>query len=392
MKGNRGTYRRFIRLFWIVFSIGILSFVSIFLAAGFGFLGKMPEFRQLENPKTNLATQVFSADNQVIGKFYYNDNRTPLYYEEIPKNLINALIATEDERFYDHSGIDLRSTIRAIVYLGEKGGASTVTQQLARQLFTGVRSRNTLDAVIQKIKEWVIAIQLERRYSKKEILTMYLNLYDFNYNADGLHSAANIYFSKEPRDLLLEESAMLVGMLKNSSLYNPIRRPELVISRRNIVFQQMLRNEILTQKEVDSLIQLPLRIQFNPQSHREGLATYFRAYLRQFMLSWIENNPKPDGENYNLYLDGLKIYTTLDSKMQTYAEKAVREHMSNLQDAFFEQNTPKWNPTAPFLDLTEKEVERLMDQAMMRSERWRKMKLAGKTVDEIKASLNKKQQ
>ena len=390
MKGNRGTYRRFIRLFWIVFSIGILSFVSIFLAAGFGFLGKMPEFRQLENPKTNLATQVFSADNKVIGKFYYNDNRTPLYYEEIPKNLIDALIATEDERFYDHSGIDLRSTLRAVVYLGEKGGASTVSQQLARQLFTGVRSRNTLDAVIQKIKEWVIAVQLERRYAKKEILTMYLNLYDFNYNADGLRSAANIYFSKEPSDLLLEESAMLVGMLKNSSLYNPIRRPELVTSRRNIVFQQMLRNEMLTQKEVDSLQQLPLQIQFNPQSHREGLATYFRAYLRQFMLNWIQDNPKPDGEKYNLYLDGLTIYTTLDSKMQTYAENAVKEHMSNLQDAFFEQNTPKWNPTAPFLDLTEKEVERLMGQAMMRSERWRKMKLAGKTEDEIKASFEQK--
>ena len=390
MKGKNGTYRRSIKLFWIVFSIGILSFVSIFLAAGFGLLGKMPEFRQLENPKTNLATQIFSADNKVIGKFYYNDNRTPLYYEEIPKNLIDALIATEDERFYDHSGIDLRSTLRAVVYLGEKGGASTVSQQLARQLFTGVRSRNTLDAVIQKIKEWVIAVQLERRYSKKEILTMYLNLYDFNYNADGLRSAANIYFSKEPSDLLLEESAMLVGMLKNSSLYNPIRRPELVTSRRNIVFQQMLRNEMLTQKEVDSLQQLPLQIQFNPQSHREGLATYFRAYLRQFMLNWIQDNPKPDGEKYNLYLDGLTIYTTLDSKMQTYAENAVKEHMSNLQDAFFEQNTPKWNPTAPFLDLTEKEVERLMGQAMMRSERWRKMKLAGKTEDEIKASFEQK--
>ena len=390
MKGNRGPYRRSLKLFWIVFSIGILSFVSIFLAAGFGLLGKMPEFRQLENPKTNLATQIFSADNMVIGKFYYNDNRTPLYYEEIPKNLIDALIATEDERFYDHSGIDLRSTLRAVVYLGEKGGASTVSQQLARQLFTGVRSRNTLDAVIQKIKEWVIAVQLERRYAKKEILTMYLNLYDFNYNADGLRSAANIYFSKEPSELLLEESAMLVGMLKNSSLYNPIRRPELVTSRRNIVFQQMLRNEMLTQKEVDSLQQLPLQIQFNPQSHREGLATYFRAYLRQFMLNWIQDNPKPDGEKYNLYLDGLTIYTTLDSKMQTYAENAVKEHMSNLQDAFFEQNTPKWNPTAPFLDLTEKEVERLMGQAMMRSERWRKMKLAGKTEDEIKASFEQK--
>ena len=390
MKGNRGPYRRSLKLFWIVFSIGILSFVSIFLAAGFGLLGKMPEFRQLENPKTNLATQIFSADNKVIGKFYYNDNRTPLYYEEIPKNLIDALIATEDERFYDHSGIDLRSTLRAVVYLGEKGGASTVSQQLARQLFTGVRSRNTLDAVIQKIKEWVIAVQLERRYAKKEILTMYLNLYDFNYNADGLRSAANIYFSKEPSELLLEESAMLVGMLKNSSLYNPIRRPELVTSRRNIVFQQMLRNEMLTQKEVDSLQQLPLQIQFNPQSHREGLATYFRAYLRQFMLNWIKDNPKPDGEKYNLYLDGLTIYTTLDSKMQTYAENAVKEHMSNLQDAFFEQNTPKWNPTAPFLDLTEKEVERLMGQAMMRSERWRKMKLAGKTEDEIIASFEQK--
>ena len=390
MKGNRGPYRRSVKLFWILFSIGILSFVTIFFAAGFGLLGKMPEFRQLENPKTNLATQIFSADNKVIGKFYYNDNRTPLYYEEIPKNLIDALIATEDERFYDHSGIDLRSTLRAVVYLGEKGGASTISQQLARQLFTGVRSRNTLDAVIQKIKEWVIAVQLERRYSKKEILTMYLNLYDFNYNADGLRSAANIYFSKEPSNLLLEESAMLVGMLQNSSLYNPIRRPELVTSRRNIVFQQMLRNEMLTQKEVDSLQQLPLQIQFNPQSHREGLATYFRAYLRQFMLNWIQDNPKSDGKTYNLYLDGLTIYTTLDSKMQTYAENAVKEHMSNLQDAFFQQNTPKWNPTAPFLDLTEKEIERLMDQAIRRSERWRKMKLAGRTEDDIKESFKQK--
>ena len=390
MKENKKTYRREIKVFWYVFFFGLFSLVGVFVAAGFGLFGKMPEFRQLENPKTNLATQIFSSDNKILGKFYYNDNRTPLDYEEIPKDLIDALIATEDERFYSHSGIDLRSTMRAIIYLGEKGGASTVSQQLARQLFTGVRSRNTLDAVIQKIKEWVIAIQLERRYSKKEIITMYLNLYDFNYNADGLRSAANIYFSKEPSELLLEESAMLVGMLKNSSLYNPIRRPSLVISRRNIVFQQMLRNEMLTQKEVDSLQQLPLEIQFNPQSHREGLATYFRAYLRQFMLKWIKENPKPDGRKYNLYLDGLTIYTTLDSRMQTYAENAVKEHMSNLQDAFFEQNTSKWNPTAPFLNLTEKEIERLMEQAMRRSERWRKMKLAGKTEDDIKASFEEK--
>ena len=387
MKINNETYRRYLKIFWVLFSIGFLSFISLFLAAGLGLLGKMPEFRQLENPKTNLATQIYSSDNKVIGKFYFNDNRTPLQYEEIPKNLIDALIATEDERFYSHSGIDLRSTLRAVVYLGKKGGASTVSQQLARQLFTGVRSRNTLDAIIQKIKEWVIAVQLERRYTKKEILTMYLNLYDFNYNADGLHSAANIYFSKEPSELLVEESAVLVGMLKNSSLYNPIRRPELVVSRRNIVFQQMLRNEMLTSKEVDSLQKLPLQIKFNPQSHREGLATYFRAYLRQFMLNWIDDNPKPDGEKYNLYLDGLTIYTTIDSKMQTFAEEAVKEHMLNLQDAFFSQNTLRWNPTAPFLDLTEKEIERLMNQAMRRSERWRKMSLAGKTEEDIIASF-----
>ena len=383
MKIKTQIYRRYTKIFWVLFSLGVLSLISVFLAAGLGLLGKMPEFRQLENPKTNLATQIYSSDNKVIGKFYFNDNRTPLHYEEIPKNLINALIATEDERFYDHSGIDLRSTLRAVVYLGKRGGASTVSQQLARQLFTGVRSRNTLDAVIQKIKEWVIAVQLERRYTKKEILTMYLNLYDFNYNADGLHSAANIYFSKEPSELLVEESAVLVGMLKNSSLYNPIRRPELVISRRNIVFQQMLRNEMLTSKEVDSLEQLPLNIKFNPQSHREGLATYFRAYLRQYMLKWIDDNPMPNGEKYNLYLDGLTIYTTIDSKMQIYAEEAVKEHMLNLQDAFFSQNKLRQNPTAPFLDISEKEVERLMNQAMRRSERWRKMKLSGKTEDDI---------
>lgn len=389
-KKTVGTYKIYVRFFWGAFMSILLIIVSIFSAAGLGLLGEMPEFRQLENPKTNLATQIFSSDNKVLGKFYYNDNRTPLYYEEIPNDLVNALIATEDERFYSHSGIDARSTLRAVAYLGEKGGASTVSQQLARQLFTGVRSRNTLDAIIQKIKEWVIAVQLERRYSKKEIMTMYLNLYDFNYNADGLRSAANIYFSKEPSDLLLEESAMLVGMLKNSSLYNPLRRPELVVSRRNIVFQQMLRNEMLTLPEVDSLSQLPLRIQFNPQSHREGLATYFRAYLRQFMLNWINENPKPNGEYYNLYLDGLTIYTTIDSRMQAYAENSVEEHMSNLQKAFFEQNTPRWNPTAPFLDISEKEIERLLEQAMKRSERWRKMKLAGKTEDEIKDAFEEK--
>ena len=373
-------YRKFVRFIWIAFAAGTLGVAGIFGAASAGLLGTMPDFRQLENPKTNLATQIISADNTVLGKFYFNDNRTPISYDEIPSSMIDALVATEDERFYSHSGIDFKGTARALFYLGSKGGGSTITQQLARQLFTGVRSRNKLEAVIQKIKEWVIAIRLERRYTKSEIITMYLNIYDFNYNADGIRSASAIYFSKMPKEMSLSESAMLVGMLKNSSLYNPLRRPELVRERRNIVYQQMLRNNLIDQKEKDSLAALPIEVDFNPQSHREGIATYFRAYLQKFMRSWIANNPKEDGSSYNLYLDGLSIYTTIDSRLQTYAEQAVGAHMSTLQKEFFRQNSEAFNPKAPFLEIKDDEIERIMEQAKQRSERWRKMKARG--IDE----------
>ena len=373
-------YRKFVRFIWIAFAAGTLGVAGIFGAASAGLLGTMPDFRQLENPKTNLATQIISADNTVLGKFYFNDNRTPISYDEIPSSMIDALVATEDERFYSHSGIDFKGTARALFYLGSKGGGSTITQQLARQLFTGVRSRNKLEAVVQKIKEWVIAIRLERRYTKSEIITMYLNIYDFNYNADGIRSASAIYFSKMPKEMSLSESAMLVGMLKNSSLYNPLRRPELVRERRNIVYQQMLRNNLIDQKEKDSLAALPIEVDFNPQSHREGIATYFRAYLQKFMRSWIANNPKEDGSSYNLYLDGLSIYTTIDSRLQTYAEQAVGAHMSTLQKEFFRQNNEAFNPTAPFLEIKDDEIERIMEQAKQRSERWRKMKARG--IDE----------
>ena len=373
-------YGKFVGFIWIAFASATLGVAGIFGAASAGLLGTMPDFRQLENPKTNLATQIISADNRVLGKFYFNDNRTPISYDEIPSSMIDALIATEDERFYSHSGIDFKGTARALFYLGSKGGGSTITQQLARQLFTGVRSRNKLEAVIQKIKEWVIAIRLERRYTKSEIITMYLNIYDFNYNADGIRSASAIYFSKMPKEMSLSESAMLVGMLKNSSLYNPLRRPELVRERRNIVYQQMLRNNLIDQKEKDSLAALPIEVDFNPQSHREGIATYFRAYLQKFMRSWIANNPKEDGSSYNLYLDGLSIYTTIDSRLQTYAEQAVGAHMSTLQKEFFRQNSEAFNPTAPFLEIKDDEIERIMEQAKQRSERWRKMKARG--IDE----------
>jgi penicillin-binding protein 1A len=381
-------YRKFVRFIWIAFAAGTLGVAGIFGAASAGLLGTMPDFRQLENPKTNLATQIISADNTVLGKFYFNDNRTPISYDEIPSSMIDALVATEDERFYSHSGIDFKGTARALFYLGSKGGGSTITQQLARQLFTGVRSRNKLEAVIQKIKEWVIAIRLERRYTKSEIITMYLNIYDFNYNADGIRSASSIYFSKMPKEMSLSESAMLVGMLKNSSLYNPLRRPELVRERRNIVYQQMLRNNLINQKEKDSLAALPIEVDFNPQSHREGIATYFRAYLQKFMRSWIANNPKKDGSSYNLYLDGLSIYTTIDSRLQTYAEQAVGVHMSTLQKEFFRQNSEAFNPTAPFLEIKDDEIERIMEQAKQRSERWRKMKARGIDEARILASFD----
>ena len=382
-------YRKFIRLIWIAFAAVVLGIASIFGAASLGLLGSMPDFRQLENPKTNLATQIISADDTVLGKFYFNDNRTPISFHEIPTDMIDALIATEDERFYNHSGIDFRGTARALFYLGKKGGASTITQQLARQLFVGVRSRNVVAAITQKIKEWVIAVRLERRYTKNEIITMYLNIYDFNYSADGLRSASSIYFSKKPIELDLSESAMLVGMLKNSSLYNPLRRPEMVRDRRNIVYQQMLRNNLITEKQRDSLAALPITLDFNPQSHREGIATYFRGYLQQFMREWIASNPKEDGTFYNLYLDGLSIYTTIDSRLQTYAEDAVTAHMPNLQKEFFRQNAPEFNETAPFLDVDKDEVEAIMNQAKRRSERWRKMKAQGHDEETILASFEK---
>ena len=382
-------YKNLLRFFWISFVTGILSVVVLFSSAALGFLGEMPDLQQLENPKTNLATQIISSDGVVLGKFYFNDNRTPISFDALPNNLVNALIATEDERFFSHSGIDLKGTLRALFYLGKKGGASTISQQLARQLFVGVRSRNKAQAVLQKFKEWVLAVQLERSYTKKEIIAMYLNVYDFGYTADGIQSAAKIYFNTTPEKLTIEQSATLVGMLKNSSLFNPIRRPARVEQRRNVVLQQMKRNGFISEGEQDSLKLMPLEIDFTPDSHREGLATYFRAYLQKFMRTWTKENPKADGTNYDIFRDGLRIYTTIDSRLQQIGESSVAAHMSNLQKEFFLQNTPKLNPTAPFLDLREGEIDTLLQNTARRSERWRKMRVAEKDEETIWASFKK---
>ena len=376
-----------IKLFWGLFLAGILTVAVIFGSAALGLFGPMPPLQQLENPKTNLATQIISSDGEILGKFFYNDNRTPIGFDELPEHLVQALVATEDERFYAHSGIDFRGTFRAIAFLGKRGGASTITQQLARQLFVGVRSRNKAQAITQKIKEWVLAVMLERRYTKQEIIAMYLNIYDFGYQADGIQSAAKIYFNKTPMTLSKEEAATLVGMLKNSSLFNPKRRPEMTRDRRNVVFQQMYRNDFITKEERDSLKQLPLTLEFTPDSHREGLATYFRTYVKQYMQKWVKDNPKADAERYDIYRDGLRIYTTIDSRLQALGEQAMEQHMKKLQDEFFKQNTPTLNPTAPFLELREGEIDTLLERSARRSERWRALRASGKDEESIWATF-----
>ena len=388
-KKQKGLYNKYSSILWGLFVLSIIGVMTLFGGAALGFYGPMPDLQQLENPRTNLASQIISSDGEILGKYYFDENRTPIGFDEIPTNMVEALIATEDERFYDHSGIDWLGTLRAFAFLGKRGGASTISQQLARQIFVGVRSRSLIKTILQKAQEYVIAVQLEQRYTKKEILSMYLNKYDFGYQADGIRSAAKIFFNKTPKELNIEESATLVGMLKNSSYFNPIRRPERVKDRRNIVFQQLLRNQLISKREKDSLDQLPLVINFTPESHREGLATYFRAYLKEFMDIWIDKNIKPDGTKHNLYRDGLRIFTTIDSRMQQYAENSVSGHMRNLQKEFFAQNTEELNPTAPFLELREGEIDTLLERTAYRTERWRKMKMSGSEKDEILASFKK---
>ncbi len=379
--------KRNVKTFWKFFGGFIGLILLIFLLASWGVFGSLPDETSLENPEKNLATEIIASDGKVIGKFY-QENRTPVQYEELPDHLVKALIATEDVRFYDHSGIDAKGTVRAFVFLGSKGGASTISQQLAKLFFTEQVSRNKLQRAVQKIKEWIIAIRLERRYTKEEIITMYFNEYDFLNQAVGIESASNIYFDKEPSQLSTVEAAVLVGMFKNSSLYNPRRNPEGVRNRRNVVLAQMAKYDFISETVKDSLQALPLNIKYTPQGHDEGIATYFREYARAFMADWIKENPKSDGSEYDIYSDGLKVYTTIDSKMQEYAEEAVDLHLANLQKEFDSQN--KKNKTAPFRDITKEEIDGIIKTSMRRSDRWRELEKQGKNEADIIKSFSKK--
>lgn len=373
--------------FWRLFFYG-LGVLGLFLVlTSWGFFGAMPSFEDLENPESNLATEVISSDGVTIGKFY-NENRTPIKYEDLPPSIVKALVATEDERFYEHSGIDAKRTFGAALKLGSNGGASTLTQQLAKLLFHGEGSKFFLYRIIQKAKEWIIAVKLERQYTKNEIIAMYLNKADFVNTAVGIRSASKVYFGKEPRDLTVDEAAMFVGMLKNPSYFNPLRRVEKVRDRRNTVLGQMVRNGILDEATKNKLASQPIVLHFHPESHKEGTATYFREFLREYMKNWVKENKKTDGSDYDIYSDGLKIYTTIDSKIQEHAEEAVAAHMKNLQKEFFAQQ--KDNKNAPFLNISEAETKRIMDKAMKSSERWRVMKDLDKSEEEIIASFSVK--
>lgn len=373
--------------FWRFFFYSLAGILVFFLFAAWGIFGHMPDFEELENPNSSLATEIIGSDGVTIGKFY-NENRTSIKYHDLPKHLVDALVATEDERFYEHSGIDFRRTTTAMMSLGQRGGASTITQQLAKLLFHGERSRNPIVAVVQKVKEWIIATRLERQYTKNEIIAMYFNKADFVNTAVGIRSAARVYFNKEPKDLTVDEAAMLVGMLKNPSLFNPIKRLQKTQDRRNVVLKQMVRNGKLTEAQKESYQKKPIVLDFHPESHDSGTATYFREYLRDYMKAWIKENKKPDGSDYDIYRDGLKIYTTIDSRIQRYAEEAVAEHLPNLQQEFDSQQ--KDNKNRPFLRLNESETEKIMARAMKNSERWREMEAQGKSEDDIKKSFDVK--
>ena len=416
--------KAFIHFLWSVLILSICGSALAFTAIWNGWIGYMPPIEDLQNPINRFATQVYSSDGKVLGTYNLNkENRIVIPYSKISKHLIDALVATEDERFYEHSGVDFIALGRAIVKRGllgqaSAGGGSTITQQLAKQLYSE-QVHNSLERILQKPIEWVIAVKLERNYTKEEIIALYLNYFDFLHNAVGIKTAANTYFNKEAKDLNIAESAMLIGLCKNPSLFNPVRFPDRARDRRNIVLGQMLKVGYLSQAEYDEYSAMPITLHFHRTDHKDGNATYFREFLRQYMMAekpditdypswnkqqytldsiawvsdplygWCNKNFKKDGKPYNIYTDGLRIFTTIDSRMQLYAEEAVYGHVTKfLQPAFNKENRSKKN--APFTGaLSASQLRSILNRSMYQSERYRNMKSTGASEEEIRASFNK---
>jgi penicillin-binding protein 1A len=382
--------KKYIIWIWLlVWSPFLAVFLLLFLISS-GIFGELPSVEELQNPKSNLATVVYSSDLKELGK-YYSENRVNVRFEQLDKDLVEALIATEDARFYEHSGVDVKALFRAASGVfggGSSGGGSTLTQQLAKMMYPRGEKLSKPGLVIRKMKEWITATRLEKSYTKEEIMAMYLNKFDFLNLAVGIKSASKIYFNKSSDSLLIQEAAMLVGMAKNPALFNPIRFPERTQQRRNVVLSQMVKYGYLAKEKFDSLKTLPLGINFQPEDHNEGPAPYFREYLRDnFLKAWCQNHINPEtNKPYNIYKDGLKIYTTLDSRMQRYAEEAVSEHMYDLQLLFSKECKTKKN--APFAwNVSKDEINKIMETSMRRSERYRELKQQGLKHDDIIATF-----
>ena len=412
----------FVRILWGLLCASVVFLAIAFTSIWFGWIGYMPDIANLQNPISKYASQVYSVDGKILGTYSMNrENRILVDYDSLSPYLVKALVATEDERFYDHSGIDFIALTRAVVkrgILGQKsaGGGSTITQQLAKQLYSAT-AQSTLERVMQKPIEWVIAVKLERFYTKEEIITMYLNYFDFLHNAVGIKTASDVYFRKEPKNLSLVEAATLIGLCKNPSYFNPVRFPDRCTERRNVVLGQMLKAGYITDSEYREAHDAPLALNFHRIDHKDGIATYFREFLRQYIMAekpkladypswnrvqysmdstawendplygWCNKNFKKNGEPYNVYTDGLKIFTTIDSRMQRYAEEAVLQHVGHyLQPAFSKENRNK--PNAPFTNaLTPAEVRGILNRSIRQSERYRAMKEQGATEEEIQKAF-----
>lgn len=365
-------FTRFIKWLWILALGGVLAFTLFVFMVSWGWFGELPPLEELENPKTYLASEVYSEDGVVLGKYYYQ-NRSNITFKELSPNLINALVATEDVRFYSHSGIDFRRFSSAVLFLGTRGGASTITQQLAKNLFPRKKFNNVFNKATTKLKEWITAIRIEERYTKEEIMTMYFNTVEFGANSFGISSAAKTFFNKSPKDLTEVEAAMLVGMLKAPTKYSPVRNPANAFNRRNTVLSQMLKYDYINDEAFDTLSKKAIELKYQEEDHNEGLAPYFREHLRQELLDWCAEN------GYNLYKDGLKIYTTINSKLQTLAEASVQAHVKDMQQKFFEH----WKGREPWGQFKE-----LITAGMKRSDRYRMMKAAGASEAEISKAFN----
>ncbi len=378
---NKPGFKKWIKYIWTGLAAVVLGIAFLFFAISQGFLGDMPEVQELENPDIYVASQIISSDGVELGKFE-KEKTIPITYKDLPPHLVYALMAKEDERFREHSGIDLQAFIRAVAFRGKRGGGSTISQQLAKLLFTKEPATNPIMRAIQKLKEWSVAISLEKRYTKEEIITLYLNKMDFNYNSKGIELASRIYFNKKTKDLTLSEAATFVAMLEAPIRNNPIRNPEQAKKRRNVVLEQMLKTNYIDQNTFNRASVEPIVTDYHPiKEVSDGYSAYYKFFLRKEIQKYLEEYEKETGKNVNLFRDGLKIYVTLDSKMQKYAEEAIKEHLTNLQKGFDAEQ--RRNPNRPFYFLKKNEIDKIMLQAMKRTGRYKQLAAAGVSEDSI---------